>query len=93
MMITINAAAAFRPAADPDDLAAWAAAAARLRALAIRIEEAQRFAVYAQLYNAMAAYHLIHCHERERVLQCFQDAQRCHARAVAIVFGPCPELV
>lgn len=64
----------------------------QLRAAQQRLEEAQRHALYADYYRAIAAYHLIHCCSLERAQPCFRDAERCHAFAVAIVFGPWPEL-
>lgn len=57
-----------------------------------RLEEAQRLATYAEMYRAIARSHELTCKGPERVRSCNVDAERSHGRAVAIVFGPWPEL-
>lgn len=65
---------------------------------AARLEEAQRFAVYAELYRALAVYHRLYLRDPDpavvaaRARACDVDAERCNARLLAIVFGPWPEL-
>jgi hypothetical protein len=55
---------------------------------AARLEDAQRNALYAELYALLAIYHRVNGHPRERWLQCMRDGERCRRRAIELVFGP-----
>lgn len=59
---------------------------------AARLEEAQRNALYGDLYELLATYHVASGHAPERVHSCKLDAQKCRRFAIAIIFGPELEL-